>query len=283
MKRNLFWIFLSYGFLVWGQDLYEKGFSLGNTSSGQWYRLFTVDLNGNGDYNSILIDLDYYYVNTGNSYSSKAYIRFREVPSVSYSDWMVNNQGLAYPVLKLKKIGTKIYELWGYSNGIWGNISFSARVTKESVFDFNIPNAPVIINNPNSYDDVVHIGNYYTPQGKFLVMEDMGIGTTSPDAKLTVNGNIHAEEVKVDLSVPGPDYVFKEDYDLKSLEEVQNFIKAHGHLPNIPSTKEMEENGIQLGELNMKLLEKIEELTLYTLAQQKKIEELERTVKKLGK
>ncbi len=93
----------------------------------------------------------------------------------------------------------------------------------------------------------------------------VGVGTTTPDSKLTVKGNIHAEEVKVDLSVPGPDYVFKEEYDLKSLEEVQNYINEHGHLPNIPSAKDMEENGVQLGEMNMKLLEKIEELTLYVI------------------
>jgi len=94
---------------------------------------------------------------------------------------------------------------------------------------------------------------------------NVGIGTTNPDSKLTVKGNIHAEEVKVDLSVPGPDYVFKEGYDLKSLEEVQNHIQEHGHLPNIPSAEEMEINGIQLGEMDMKLLEKIEELTLYVI------------------
>ncbi|MFT0716757.1 hypothetical protein [Flagellimonas lutimaris] len=101
----------------------------------------------------------------------------------------------------------------------------------------------------------------------------LGLGTKNPDAKLTVKGKIHAEEVKVDLTVPGPDYVFKEGYDLKSLEEVQNHIKEHGHLPNIPSAHEMEENGVQLGEMNMKLLEKIEELTLYTLQQQKEIKQ----------
>ncbi|MEC7262605.1 MAG: hypothetical protein VXW38_02625, partial [Bacteroidota bacterium] len=98
---------------------------------------------------------------------------------------------------------------------------------------------------------------------------NLGVGTVSPDSKLAVKGKIHAEEVKVDLSVPGPDYVFKEGYDLKSLEEVQNYIKEHGHLPNIPSAKEMEENGIQLGEMNMKLLEKIEELTLYLIEKEK--------------
>ncbi|MEC7264909.1 MAG: hypothetical protein VXW38_14315 [Bacteroidota bacterium] len=105
---------------------------------------------------------------------------------------------------------------------------------------------------------------------------NVGIGTTSPDSKLAVKGKIHAEEVKVDLSVPGPDYVFKEGYDLKSLGEVQNYIKEHGHLPNIPSANEMEENGIQLGEMNMKLLEKIEELTLYVLELKNEIEILKK-------
>ncbi|PWL39606.1 hypothetical protein DKG77_01875 [Flagellimonas aquimarina] len=107
----------------------------------------------------------------------------------------------------------------------------------------------------------------------------MGIGTSSPDSKLTVKGDIHAEEVKVDLSVPGPDYVFKEEYNLRSLEEVQNYIEDHGHLPNIPSAMEMEENGIQLGAMNMILLEKIEELTLYVIELEKnnkKIQELEK-------
>ena len=109
----------------------------------------------------------------------------------------------------------------------------------------------------------------------------LGIGTKNPDSKLTVKGNIHAEEIKVDLSVPGPDYVFKKGYDLKSLEEVQNYIQEHGHLPNIPSAKEMEANGIQLGEMNMKLLEKIEELTLYTLEQEEKLIKQQELLKEL--
>ncbi len=113
---------------------------------------------------------------------------------------------------------------------------------------------------------------------------NVGIGTTSPDSKLTVKGNIHAEEIKVDLSVPGPDYVFKEGYELKSLEEVKNYIKQNGHLPNIPSAEEMEKNGVQLGRMNMKLLEKIEELTLYIIKlekENKKILEIEKRLDKI--
>ena len=93
----------------------------------------------------------------------------------------------------------------------------------------------------------------------------VGVGTTTPDAKFTVKGDIHAEEVRVDLTVPGPDYVFEEDYDLPSLESIQNYIRENKHLPEVPSATEMEENGIDLGVMNMLLLKKVEELTLYQL------------------
>ncbi len=98
----------------------------------------------------------------------------------------------------------------------------------------------------------------------------VGIGTASPDYELTVKGKIHAEEVKIDLSVPAPDYVFKKEYKLLSLEEVQAYINKNGHLPNIPSAEVMETEGVELGAMEMKLLEKIEELTLYLLKQENK-------------
>ncbi|TRX51635.1 hypothetical protein FNH22_24040 [Fulvivirga sp. M361] len=103
----------------------------------------------------------------------------------------------------------------------------------------------------------------------------VGIGTASPDSRLTVKGDIHAEEVKVDLSVPGPDYVFEEDYDLPTLKSVQNYIRENKHLPEVPSAQEMEKNGIDLGEMNMLLLKKVEELTLYILDINRKVQTIE--------
>ena len=100
---------------------------------------------------------------------------------------------------------------------------------------------------------------------------NVGIGTTTPDEKLAVNGHIHAKEIRVDLN-NWPDYVFTKSYDLPTLKQVEKYIKNKGHLPNIPSAKEVEENGILLGDMNAKLLEKIEELTLYILQQQRKID-----------
>ncbi|MEH6681047.1 MAG: hypothetical protein V7724_10900 [Sediminicola sp.] len=112
----------------------------------------------------------------------------------------------------------------------------------------------------DSNGDYVHV-----PEFTIKTNGDVGIGTLSPDAKLTVKGTIHTEEVRVDLSVPAPDYVFKEGYELLSLEDAQKFINEHGHLPNIPSAHKMEAEGLELGIMNMKLLEKIEELTLYII------------------
>lgn len=112
---------------------------------------------------------------------------------------------------------------------------------------------------------------------------NVGIGTTTPDAKLTVKGNIHTNEVKVDLlGAVAPDYVFYKDYSLKPLKDVENYIAIEGHLPSVPSAKDMEANGIMLKEMNLKLLEKIEELTLYTINQEKRIETLESKNEKLS-
>lgn len=117
----------------------------------------------------------------------------------------------------------------------------------------------------------------------------IGIGTDTPDELLTVKGTIHTQEVKVDLDgAVAPDYVFEKyfngfskalhEYELISLEELEVFLKKNLHLPKIPSAAQMEKDGILLKEMNLLLLQKIEELTLYTLQQQKEIDALKEKV-----
>lgn len=97
------------------------------------------------------------------------------------------------------------------------------------------------------------------------------------DYKLFVKDGIRTEKVKVDVgSTTGwADYVFKKDYKLRTLEEVEKHIIEKGHLPNIPSANEVVKNGVNLGEMDAKLLEKIEELTLYSIEQNKQIKKLQ--------
>ena len=104
---------------------------------------------------------------------------------------------------------------------------------------------------------------------------NVGIGTLpSASYKLAVDGNVIAEEVRVALKANWPDYVFEDDYDLESLDKVEGFINTYGHLKNIPNAFTVESEGISLGEMNALLLRKIEEITLYTIQQEKKINAL---------
>jgi hypothetical protein len=103
---------------------------------------------------------------------------------------------------------------------------------------------------------------------------NLGIGTKNPDKTLTVNGTIHAKEVQVDVNIPVPDYVFEKSYKLPELKIIEAYVNQNKHLPEIPSAKEMEENGLNLKEMNLLLLKKIEELTLYVIDQQKQIDQL---------
>ncbi|GHE75724.1 hypothetical protein [Roseivirga thermotolerans] len=122
----------------------------------------------------------------------------------------------------------------------------------------------------------------------------IGTGNTDPSFKLDVNGasrftgkmivdnDIESKKVKV-TATPGsvPDYVFAIDYNLMSLSEVEEFIKANSHLPNIPNAKAIETNGQDVGDLQLKLLEKIEELTLHMIEMEKTIKSQAAELEKL--
>lgn len=111
----------------------------------------------------------------------------------------------------------------------------------------------------------------------------IGVDDLPSGYKLAVAGNVLAEGVTVELQGNWPDYVFRRDYPLPTLTEVEQHIVDFGHLPGVPSEAEVQENGISLGEMNAILLQKVEELTLYTLQQQEAIEKLEKRLSELEK
>lgn len=116
-------------------------------------------------------------------------------------------------------------------------------------------------------------------QGTNLFYMDgkVGIATDSPKELLSVNGNIQAKEIKVTTTATDwPDYVFADEYKLLSLKETAEFIKENKHLPGVPKAKEIEENGLSLGQMNKILMQKIEELTLHMIDKDKRIEALEK-------
>ncbi|MFC3197311.1 hypothetical protein ACFOET_06780 [Parapedobacter deserti] len=131
----------------------------------------------------------------------------------------------------------------------------------------SIQELPILDYNPAGKTDITS----QIPVNKiFLTSQEGNIGLgTDPvgDYRLSVNGKVRAKEVKVETA-NWPDYVFKEGYDLMPLAELESHINTYGHLPGIPTAKEVEAEGIGLAEMNRKLLEKVEELTLHLIAKE---------------
>ncbi|GMN06254.1 hypothetical protein MTsPCn5_16430 [Croceitalea sp. MTPC5] len=126
-------------------------------------------------------------------------------------------------------------------------------------------------------------GNFYWGRGRSHAQNpsQYSMYLNGINGDLGIRGKLTSDEVKVKIG-GWADYVFKENYDLPTLDEVEKHIKEKGHLINIPSAKEVEENGVQLGAMNKLLLEKIEELTLYTIQQQKELESQRKNNQKLN-
>ncbi|HEX8576914.1 MAG TPA: hypothetical protein VF677_11530 [Flavobacterium sp.] len=108
---------------------------------------------------------------------------------------------------------------------------------------------------------------------------NVGVGTVNPAHKLDVIGAIRAREVRVNLN--GADFVFEDGYKLMPLNELEKFVKQNKHLPEIAPAKEMQEKGSDLGGLTVQLLQKIEELTLHAIEQNKEINFLKEKMRKL--
>ncbi|HKG07819.1 MAG TPA: hypothetical protein VKB19_15225 [Pedobacter sp.] len=121
--------------------------------------------------------------------------------------------------------------------------------------------------------------NYNIRHMTMLANGNLGLGIENPAEKLAVKGKIRAQEIKVELT-GWADFVFAKDYKLPTLQETENHIREKGHLPGIPSAAEVQANGVELGDMNKKLLQKIEELTLHMIEMKKEITELKAKFKK---
>ncbi|MES1249623.1 MAG: hypothetical protein ABUL46_03020 [Chitinophaga rupis] len=113
---------------------------------------------------------------------------------------------------------------------------------------------------------------------------NVGVGTTNPGSfKMAVEGALGARSIKVTAANPWPDYVFSGKYTLPSLSSVEKYITQNSHLPGMPSAAEVGQSGVDLGQMNAKLLEKVEELTLYVIQIKKENERILRENKLIKK
>lgn len=151
----------------------------------------------------------------------------------------------------------------GIKTGIFSHDSYNGKIGTESNHNLTFT--------AGYWNDVMTL----TTQG------NVGIGTLTPAEKLSVNGNIRCKKVTVTLN-GWADYVFEKDYELIPLPQLEKFIQLNKHLPDVPSAREVEEHGLDLGNNQATLLKKIEELTLYVIEQNKEIKSLEEKNKMLS-
>ena len=151
-------------------------------------------------------------------------------------------------------------------------------------FNRNGGGAAVYINQEATTHPILRLSSGTAVAGQnlvFTVENDgrVGIGTITPKAKLAVNGNILATEIKIKTDINVPDYVFDPDYQLPTLSSIEDYVKKHRHLPEIPSAADIQKDGVDLTAMNLALLKKVEELTLHLIAKEKEMEELKETQK----
>ncbi|MBI2273959.1 MAG: hypothetical protein HYU70_09200 [Bacteroidetes bacterium] len=163
-----------------------------------------------------------------------------------------------------------------------GNGGSKLRFTSNNYgFAFEQPNDATLFRLTRS-DNTTNVLQSWDGIGNTFISGNLGIGSESASEKLSVNGNIKAKKLII-TPTGWSDYVFDQDYKLRSLSSLEAFIKENKHLPEVPSANEVAEKGISVGDSQALLLKKIEELTLYILNQQKQIDELTAIIKSIRK
>lgn len=173
------------------------------------------------------------------------------------------------------------------ANG-WGRLISEKSVVIFLDSDNNDPDDSVnnvfrIASNSSSFSGSDKTNFQVFGNGNANIMGNLGIGTLDTKGyELAVAGRVIAEEIRVKLRGTWPDYIFESNYQLMPIKELESYIIQNKHLPGIPSEAKIKENDIDLGEINLLLLTKIEELTLYIIEQQKQIDELREVTKAIN-
>ena len=257
-----------------GLSAFSQSFTL--PGDGKWYR---VASNASGH---AYIEYYYKHLTAHNPSIAKGEISFinarnfiiQKHQTMGYVAW---NQ----PQFAIINFGNQT-ELWvkatsGVNSGTFEILqSRHATLTLGDISDANLSDNGGTLKIYDKLSD-----NSHTISGDLIVADgNIGVGIANPTEKLTVDGKIRSEEVKVEI-VNGADHVFQDDYKLQELDKLEAFIQENKHLPEIPSEKEMQENGLEVGEFQIKLLQKIEELTLYIIDQNKLLREVMQKNEKL--
>lgn len=162
--------------------------------------------------------------------------------------------------------------------GFAPTVRLESAANDDSTIELSSPDYQWALTNRNSMDDSFQIWDGISHKERLVINTNgnVGIGTTHPAEKLSVNGTVLSKETIVSTAASRwPDFVLQRDYGLMPLDELEQFIEENGHLPGIPTAEEVGDDGVALGEMNAKLLQKLEEQTLYTLQLKKEIETLE--------
>ncbi|MEQ9404095.1 MAG: hypothetical protein RIM99_10940 [Cyclobacteriaceae bacterium] len=248
---------------VFGGDAAASGYQHQSNTTNMWLKYGEITLNG--AYNRGTLMIDFFPDESPHADSRQTVIVNLRNSSTGYhssvSDIvLITHYGANLTIKDLKVIHTSGSGVTNNKFSVWLQMgsSWIAHVPIEIRVAGNVTYAtthqiygPSITETGTTYDVNSRYGMY--------------------GSQFEVDGTIRSKEVKVEAS-PWPDYVFADNYKLPSLETLEAFIKSEGHLPEVPTAKQVEENGIALGEMNALLLKKIEELTLYTIQQENKIQ-----------
>ena len=215
-------------------------------------------------------------------------------PVVSFNARKINESVVNRPLFSWANYSTHLMLLdaqgrlgIGTTNTPKGTLEVKGVITSSSNTTSNYVHNFFVSGDGNAYmnfvggDEGSRIGFQMDGSSVMSIYKKRSVGINTSNTgnhKLAVGGSIGAQEIKVEVG-GWSDFVFEENYNLPTLQEVEKHIREKGHLKDIPSAKDVEENGIYLGEMNAKLLQKIEELMLYTIQLKKEVENLKSEIK----